>query len=348
MAYPFPTIEELIQLGQADVTGSDLPDADGFLPRGILPLLVVIQAGFALGHYDAIAYAMLQATPFTATDEWLDTWAAFKNVYRKDATAAGYTGTSMVRFSGAVATTDMPAGTPIQRSDGFGYTTTADAIVQSDGTVTAPILATSTGSAGNAPSGIALTLGSAIEGIPSAGVATSPIVGGAEQELDDDLRTRMLAAFASQAAGGDQSDYENWALAVPGVTRAWCQPNGMGAGTVIVRFMMDNAEATNGGFPQGTDGVAASETRDNPATGDQLTVANALYPLRPVTALVYACAPVAERLLPTQSPSFRRIHHRHTARHRHSPQRDAPSQSEAGRDTLAVELERGHRDCAGH
>ncbi len=87
-----------------------------------------------------------------------------------------------------------------------------------------------------------------------------------------------------------------WALSVPGVTRAWCAPQGMGAGTVAVYFMMDTAEATFGGFPQGTNGVAAPETRDTAATGDQLAVANAIYPLRPVTALVYALAPAAQPL----------------------------------------------------
>jgi uncharacterized phage protein gp47/JayE len=56
--------------------------------------------------------------------------------------------------------------------------------------------------------------------------------------------------------------------------------------------MMDVAEAAFGGFPQGTNGVATNEPRDVTATGDQLVVANALLPLQPVTALVYAMAPV--------------------------------------------------------
>ena len=81
---------------------------------------------------------------------------------------------------------------------------------------------------------------------------------------------------------------------MPGVTRAWCNPVGAGAGTVVVFTMWDNAEIGTGGFPAGTNGVAAAETRDAPATGDQLTVANAIYPQRPVTALVYSDAPVGQ------------------------------------------------------
>ena len=46
MPYLFPGIETLIADAQADITGSDLPNADGFLPRAILPLMAVIQAGF--------------------------------------------------------------------------------------------------------------------------------------------------------------------------------------------------------------------------------------------------------------------------------------------------------------
>ena len=64
-------------------------------------------------------------------------------------------------------------------------------------------------------------------------------------------------------------------------------------GAVTVFFMMDVSEAAHGGFPQGTNGVASLETRDIAATGDQLAVANYVYPLRPVTPIVYAVAPTA-------------------------------------------------------
>jgi len=103
----------------------------------------------------------------------------------------------------------------------------------------------------------------------------------------------MLAAYAAPPQGGDRQDYVEWALAVPGVARAWVAPLLAGGGTVSVFFMMDVAEAAHNGFPQGSNGVASNEPRDVAATGDQLTVANALFPKRPVTALVYACAPTA-------------------------------------------------------
>jgi uncharacterized phage protein gp47/JayE len=57
--------------------------------------------------------------------------------------------------------------------------------------------------------------------------------------------------------------------------------------------MFDVSEADHGGFPQGDDGVATDETRGTAATGDQLAIADYLYPLQPVTALVSVIAPTA-------------------------------------------------------
>jgi uncharacterized phage protein gp47/JayE len=102
--------------------------------------------------------------------------------------------------------------------------------------------------------------------------------------------------------GGAQTDYVQWAEGVAGVTRAWCSPNGFGAGTVVVYFMMDNAESAHSGFPQGTNGVSQYDQgpggapRDVVATGDQLTVANAIISKEPVTALVYACSPIENQI----------------------------------------------------
>ena len=56
--------------------------------------------------------------------------------------------------------------------------------------------------------------------------------------------------------------------------------------------MFDVANAANGGFPQGTDGCASEETRGPTASGDQLAVAEHIWPMQPVTALVYVAAPV--------------------------------------------------------
>jgi uncharacterized phage protein gp47/JayE len=292
MPFPRPTLTALRTRAMQDITASDLPDADGFLRRAFLRVVAWVQAGLAHQHYGYLDWIARQATPFTATDEYLDVWAALAPtpVLRIAPQAA----IGSAQFSG-VATTPLPSGTLTQRSDGAQYQTTADATVIGS-TVTAPIVAVLAGSAGNIDLGSALTLAGAIGGINSAGTASTALTGGTDLETDAALRARMLESYAAPPAGGAGADYVTWALEVPGVTRAWCRPVSMGAGTVTVYFMMDVAEAAHNGFPQGSDGVATAETRDTAATGDQLAVANYIFGpgRRPVTALVYAVAPAAD------------------------------------------------------
>jgi uncharacterized phage protein gp47/JayE len=77
--------------------------------------------------------------------------------------------------------------------------------------------------------------------------------GGVDEERDDELRTRVLLRIRQPPMGGAAIDYVHWALAVPGVTRAWCSPLEMGMGTVTVRFMMDHLRADEDGFPRQVD-----------------------------------------------------------------------------------------------
>jgi uncharacterized phage protein gp47/JayE len=289
MPFPRPTLTNLRAQAMQDITASDLPNADGFMRRSVVRVLAWVQAGLAYLHYGYLDWIARQATPFTSTDEYLEAWAALAPtpVLREAPTYAGGT----AAWDG-VAPSLLPAGTICSRADGFQYTTNADATVGSGGTVSVAVTATLAGSAGNADSGTPLTLAISVPGINPNGSAAAPLTGGSDLEMDGPMRTRMLERYAAPPHGGNQSDYETWALQVPGVTRAWCAPGG--AGTVAVYFMMDVAEAANGGFPQGTNGVATAETRDTPATGDQLAVANYIYPLRPVTPIVYSVAPIAE------------------------------------------------------
>ncbi len=73
--------------------------------------------------------------------------------------------------------------------------------------------------------------------------------------------------------GGDLTDYEQWALAVPGVTRAWAATE-MGIGTISIRFMMDDLRADNDGFPlpDDIDTVSAYVNSKRPVTVKQCYV----------------------------------------------------------------------------
>lgn len=287
MPFSRPTLSTLRSEAQQDVL-SDPEVGASLLRFANTRVLARNNADFAHLQYGFIDWISKQAVPFTCTDEYLEAWAGLKAVTRKPAVAAvlaaSFTGTPGTQLLG---------GTPVIAVDGSEFTIQATATADGGGNVAVNIVAVEAGAAGNLASGTVVALGTAVAGIQSGGTIGASVTAGADVESDDDLRSRMLEAFANPPQGGANADYVTWALELSGVTRAWVAPLAMGAGTVSVYFMMDNAEATHGGFPQGTNGVAAAETRASPATGDQLELANFLYPLRPTTALVYAVAPTA-------------------------------------------------------
>jgi uncharacterized phage protein gp47/JayE len=253
-----------------------------------LTILAIVLAGLAYEEYGYLDYISLQATPVTATDEAALDWGALKGKTLEPATAA----TAIAIFTGP-AETDIPISTPLTRTDGTAYVTTADAVIAAGATtVNIPIEAVNTGASGTIAAGAALTMSNPIQGVAVGVLVVSSTTPGTDIETFDAFKARYLFAFANPPAGGSLTDYEQWALDIPGITRAWTSGNGQGPGTVVVYIMLDTSEAANGGFPVGSNGVASLETRYAPATGDQLTAANAIYPLRPVTALVYVFAPV--------------------------------------------------------
>jgi uncharacterized phage protein gp47/JayE len=291
LPFPRPTLTQLRSSAMQDVTASSLPNADGFLRRSALRVMAWVQAGLAQLHYGYLDWISLMSTPFTALGEYLEGWAAIAPtpVLREAPTFAS----GPVTWPGIVGTA-LPAGTVCSRnSDGFQYSVVTTEDVGGGSTVTVTVLALLAGSIGNMSSGAPFTLASIIPGITSVGAASGPITGGNDLELDTSLKSRMLESYAAPPHGGNVSDYVTWALEVPGVTRAWTPAVPAVPGAVIVYFMMDVSEAAFGGFPQGSNGVATLETRDIAATGDQLAVANYLFPLRPVTPIVYAYAPTA-------------------------------------------------------
>ncbi|MDE2342910.1 MAG: baseplate J/gp47 family protein [Betaproteobacteria bacterium] len=277
-------------INSAQITSKNSTVLVALLQKALLRVLAYAQSGLTYELYAYLDWLALQAVPWTATEEFLEGWAALKEVYREAETATIGT----VTFSGNKQNIPVPVGTSITRqSDGALFTVTVGASTSANLQAQVTIQAVAAGSAGNFDANTVFVLTSPIQYMQAQSVASAQTTVGTDQELDDSLRTRMLAAYAAPPQGGDRQDYIEWALAVPGVTRAWVSPNAMGAGTVNVFTMFDDAEAAHGGFPQGTNGVATNETRDVTAAGDQLTVANALFNEQPVEALVYSTAPTA-------------------------------------------------------
>ncbi|BDC37766.1 baseplate J/gp47 family protein [Paraburkholderia terrae] len=301
MPFQRKTLSTLISEVAADIS-SALEGADALLRFAVLKIVGKVQAAMCNLQFGYLDWISRQAVPFTAEDEYLEGWAGLKDVYRKAASQAQMT----AQFPGTTGKV-LSAGTAVARGDGVTYTTSTTGTVDGTGNVSVTIVADVAGSAGNADAGTSVSLSVAVDGIQQGGTITATIESGADIEINDDLRTRMLDAYQSTPQGGDVDDYVLWALAVAGVTRAWCAPNGFGAGTVVVYTMWDNAESAHNGFPQGTDGVSQNDKgpgglpRGTVATGDQLVVANSIVTKQPVTALVYSCSPIANNLTITLS-----------------------------------------------
>lgn len=294
MPYSKPTLTELNNFVAQDIQDA-FPEVGAPLRFSNLGIMAKAQASLAYLQYGYLDWISKQSNPYTCTEEFLEAWAALKGIYRKVANQA----TGTVTFN-AVSGTVIESGTQLVRNDGKLYTVTDDATASS-GTVTVNAQADADetgeyGAFGNCPENTQFTLNQSIVGVESVSASATEFTGGTDLESDEELRARMLEAYQNPPNGGSESDYILWAKQLPTVTRAWVSRNGFGTGTVVVFFMMDEAQAANDGFPQGTGGVATDEWRGIQATGDQLTLADYLWDLQPVTALVYAEAPIAKEI----------------------------------------------------
>lgn len=283
MPFERPTLTALARQARADLAGST--GAWAILRASPLGVLSKVVSGLVHGLYGYLDWIARMAVPVTAEDEYLRAWAALKGVERKPAEFAAATAT----FTGSPGAI-LPNGTRIARdADGVAYLTTELATIDVGGTLTVPIQAEVAGAAGNALSGAGVSIAAAVSGVTAGGVLATPAAGGADEEPIAAFRERMLERYRVPPQGGALTDYVGWAKEVPGVTRAWAKRTD--EGVVSVWVMLDDARASDDGFPQGTNGVATDETRGTPATGDQLVVADYIYPRRPATALVQVLAP---------------------------------------------------------
>ena len=297
MPYNRPTLTELRARNRAAIE-SELKGGGTPLRFSNLNILGTANAGMSYLHYGYLDYIAKQSVPWSATDESLAGWAALKSVTQKAANAGT---TPAVLFNGT-AGKSVPAGTVLNRGDGYQYTVdtlfTLDMTGNGTGAVTAVLHdpnddPTGGGAAGNTPAGTQLTLDAGIAGINSTATISVAITNGADIESEEAFRSRMLLAYQNTPQGGNDEDYQSWALAVPGVTRAWTVRRLMGPGSVGVYIMVDGMDESNQGFPVGTDGISQLENWSAvKATGDQGRVADHIYPLQPVTSLVYVCSPI--------------------------------------------------------
>lgn len=253
MPWITPTLRQTRELVRGEIT-SKLAGAS-FIGNSVLRVMSDTTAGMTHLVLRFINWLALQLLPDTAETEWLDRhgdiWLTNSDFTtgRKVATLAEGKATMT-----GIVNTVVPLGTRME-SDTTKYETIQPITIGITATEVL-VRAIDAGVAGNLNPGDRIALSDPIHGVDNAVIIVT-MLGGVDQETDDELRVRVLERIREPPMGGDSEDYVAWALAVPGVTRAWSAPLEMGMGTVTVRFMCDDLRKTDDpltdGFPLDTD-----------------------------------------------------------------------------------------------
>lgn len=279
MPWTTPTLKQWRQQSR-DYVVAKLPVGGVLLPNSPLRIMADNSSSLAYQQMLYLQWLSMQFLPDTSEEDWLDRHASIwlPNNGRK---AASYAIGSLAVTG--IANILLPQGSIFSAPTASGTVRlqTTGPVTVSPNPTAVPIVSLTAGSVSNLPAGASVSL---TAGPPGGGVsATATVValdGGADVETDDQLRARVLNRIQQPPMGGDANDYVQWALQVPGVSRAWCSPLEMGIGTVTVRFMMDQLRAAAGGFPN---------------SGDVATVQAYINTRRPVTAIdTFVCAPIPE------------------------------------------------------
>lgn len=114
---------------------------------------------------------------------------------------------------------------------------------------------------------------------PIVGIVTitnpSAATGGTDIESDEDLQIRLDTIRKSLGGAGSKSDYEKWALEVPGIGIAVCIPEWLGAGTGTVKLVCldSNGDPANPALIQDVyDYIAPADGGGKIPVGATLTV----------------------------------------------------------------------------
>ncbi len=233
MAFIRPTLTTIIARVRGDIE-SKMAGADSRLRRSVIGVWAIVIGGMADALYGLLDFVWKQILPDQAEGAYLDTRHNFWGVLRKGVTPARGS-VSVTGTTGAI----VPLGTVLVRSDAVEYLTLA-AVTLVAGAAVLLVEARVGGVSGNADAAQRLTFSSPIAGVNAQGlVAVGGLIGGSEEESDDALRARIITRIQQPPRGGNRDDFVNWALEVPGVTRAWLTPHEMGPGQLTLRFVMD-------------------------------------------------------------------------------------------------------------
>lgn len=264
MAYEIPTLPALIKRTESDFE-RNAPDA---LRRADAKVAARALSGAAFELYGFQAWVARQSNPATCDEAMLLNWADWR---LEDGPTPAVPAGGLAEVEGANGAL-VDAGQLYQSKDGRRYVV-AESATLVGGRARLKVVAEDIGTIGNIEGG-SLTAVTPVLGVSSTAViGPDGIVGGADQESIEALRARVQAAFKNPSKVGSGADFVEWALEVPGVTRAWALPRWMGPGTFGLVFVRD------------------SDPDLIPTAAQVAEVQAYLDQKRPVTSEVYALAP---------------------------------------------------------
>lgn len=259
MPWTTPTLREVRELTRDNV--STALSGAAMIANSVLRVMSDAMAALAHLTLRYIDWLALQMLPDTAEQEWLDRHGDIwlKNSDESKGRKAATFAAGVIDITGTYGIV-VPAGTRWMGGNEIEYESTEEVIVGAD-KIPVAVRALDAGVAGNLDPDEVLALSDPIFGVDSQGTVVE-LTGGADEETDAELRMRVLKRIQEPPMGGCKTDYEQWALAVPGVTRAWCAPNEMGIGTITVRIMCDELRWQDNGFPNDDDIRAVTDYMD--------------------------------------------------------------------------------------
>ena len=210
-----------------EITGADINDMSDMAVRMYAAAVEIASL------YTYNDFVKRQAFPQTATGDYLENHAQVRGLSRlKGAFAVGE-----ITFScGSAAQNeiDVPSGVVCYTDNGTRFiTTAAGKIAAGENSCTVPCRCESAGQAGNVSAGTVIYM--AVKPTYIVGCRNDdPFSGGIDEESDESLRERLIAAYNALPNGTNAAYYEKEVLQIEGVAAAAVLPKNRGLGTVDI------------------------------------------------------------------------------------------------------------------
>lgn len=227
MSYTDMTFEELVQ-STVERFPSDVDKREGSVAfDAVAPCCyAIVQQNFRQNNFVDLVLAD------TAEAAYLDRSIIFSGISRKEATPA----IRKMITSGAV-----------EIGSRWGISDLVYRVTKRLSDTEYEVTCETSGVAGNLYSGAMQPMSNGITGITAE--LTDIVTAGTDRENDESLRSRFYVRVRRPASSGNQYQYEQWALEVPGVGATRVFPCGDGPGTVVV-LVVDDDMGISSSLPQ--------------------------------------------------------------------------------------------------